>query len=414
MEDGSPQNSPKMEIEFITFGCKVNQYETQLLKENIPFLYNQNNNVCVINTCCVTSKVEKEIRRIIRKKIREGKEVYLTGCFVNKDKDKIIKDFPEVKIFDKFACFNRTRIISFFEKHTRAFVKIEDGCENKCSYCIIPFVRGKVKTREEKEILEEVKTLAGNGYKEIVLTGVDLGSYGKDNGKKLSDLIEKISKIKGVERLRLSSIEIFHINKEFIDFLSSVEIFCSHFHIPLQSGSDRILKLMKRRYNYSQYLEKIEYIRRKIKNVTFTTDIMVGFPDEKDDDFNDSCKAIEEIKFLKVHIFPFSPREGTEAMLLENKVDWKTKKEREKVLSKIAENSRKKVMSDFLSKNLSVLIEKKEGNFWTGYSENYIPFLISSRENLKNEIISVKGEEIVDGKIYGIMNDRKEEKNGTI
>jgi len=403
-----------MEIEFITFGCKVNQYETELLKENIPFLYKSNDDICVINTCCVTSKVEKEIRRIIRKKIKEGKEVYLTGCFVNKDKDKIIKDFPEVKIFNKFDSFKRTKIISSFGGHTRAFIKIEDGCENKCSYCIIPFVRGKVKTRAEKEILEEVKTLVGNGYKEIVLTGVDLGAYGKDNGKKLSGLIEKISKIDGLKRLRLSSIEIFHINKEFINFLSSVEIFCPHFHIPLQSGSNRILKLMKRRYNYFQYFEKIEYIRRKIKNVTFTTDIMVGFPDEKDDDFSDSCDAIEEIRFLKVHIFPFSPREGTEAMLLENKVDWKTKKEREKVIFKVAENSRKKVMSDFLNKNLNVLVERKRENFWAGYSDNYIPFLISSREDLKNEIISVKGEKIVNGKICGIMKDSKEEKNGTV
>jgi len=403
-----------MKMEFITFGCKVNQYETQLLKENIPFLYKRNENICIINTCCVTSKVEKEVRRIIRKKIREGKEVYLTGCFINKEKDKIIKDFPVVKIFNKFDSFKRTKIISSFDRHTRAFIKIEDGCENKCSYCIIPLVRGKVKTRDEKEILEEVKTLVGNGYKEVVLTGVDLGAYGKDNGKKLSDLIEKISKINGLKRLRLSSIEIFHIDKEFINFLSSIGIFCPHFHIPLQSGSDRILNLMKRRYNYSQYLEKIEYIRRKIKNITFTTDIMVGFPDEKDDDFDDSCKAIEEIKFLKVHIFPFSPREGTEAILLENKVDWKTKKEREKILFKIAENIRKKVMNDFLNKNLSVLVEKKEGNFWTGYSDNYIPFLISSKEDLKNEIISVKGEKFFDGKIYGIMKDGKEKKNGTI
>ncbi|MCD6221231.1 MiaB/RimO family radical SAM methylthiotransferase [bacterium] len=403
-----------MRFEFITFGCKVNQYETQLLKENIPFLYRQNNDVCVINTCCVTDKVEKEIRRIIRKKIREGKKVWLTGCFVNKERERIKVNFPDVKIFDKFTCFNRTRIISFFEKHTRAFVKIEDGCENKCSYCIIPLVRGKVSSRDENEILEEIKTLGGNGYKEIVLTGVDLGAYGKDNGKKLSDLIEKISKIKGIERLRLSSIEVFHIDKEFIDFLSSFEIFCPHFHIPLQSGSDRILKLMRRRYNYSQYLEKIEYIRKKFKNVTFTTDIMIGFPEETDEDFKKSCKAVEEIGFLKVHIFPFSPREGTEAMLLENKVDWRIKKEREKVIFKVAENSRRKVMSNFLNKNLNVLVEKKEGNFWTGYSENYIPFLVSSQKDLKNEIISVKGEEIVDGKIYDIMNDSKEEKNGTV
>ncbi|HRR96328.1 MAG TPA: MiaB/RimO family radical SAM methylthiotransferase [Candidatus Ratteibacteria bacterium] len=388
-------------MEFITFGCKVNQYETQLLKENFPYIDIMPENVCVINSCCVTNKVEKEVKTVIRKKLKEGKNVWLTGCFVNEEKIKLL--FPSIKIFNKFEFCKKVRIIKSFNNHTRGFVKIEDGCENNCSYCIIPLVRGKVKSRDEEEIIDEIEKLTENGYKEIVLTGIDLGAYGKDNGKKITTLIEKISQVKDLKRIRLSSIEAVYINETLIDFLSSLDIFCPHFHIPLQSGSDKILRLMKRNYNLSQYLKKIEVIKEKIRNVTFTTDIIVGFPSEEEDDFKQTCKAIEEINFLKVHIFPFSPREGTKAYFMGNKVDYKVKKEREKVLSYSVKKEREKVMKKFLFSSLSVLFEKKEENLWTGYSENYIPFSVISDEDIKNEIVKVIGKEIRNDKIYGII-----------
>lgn len=387
-------------MEFITFGCKVNQYETQLLKENIPFFV-RDSNICIINTCCVTGRVEKDIRRVIRKKLSEGKDVWITGCFVNKEKENIKLYFPEVKIFNKFDFFKKTKKITSFDSHTRAFVKIEDGCENKCSYCIIPLVRGKVVSRNEEEILEEIKLLVENGYKEVVLTGVDLGAYGKDTGKKLTVLIEKISKIDGLKRLRVSSIEVFYINKEIVDCLSSTGIFCPHFHIPLQSGSDKVLENMKRRYNYSQYFKKIEIIKKKIPDATFTTDVMVGFPGEEDIDFEQTVKAVEEIGFLKVHIFPFSLREGTSAFLMKDKVDGKIKKEREKVLSEICRRVREDILKEFTGKELSVLFERKENYFWYGYSENYIPVFIKSEKDIKNEILPVLAKNIKDDKIYG-------------
>ena len=388
-------------MEFITFGCKVNQYETQLLKENFPYIDVIPDNICIINSCCVTNKVEKEVKSTIRKKQKEGKNVWLTGCFINEEKIKFL--FPSIKIFNKFEFCKEIKTIKSFNNHTRSFVKIEDGCENNCSYCIIPLVRGKVKSRDDEEIIEEIKKLTESGYKEIVLTGIDLGAYGKDNGKKITTLIEKISKVKNLKRIRLSSIEAIYINKALVDFLSSLDIFCPHFHIPLQSGSDKILKMMKRNYNFSQYMKKIEIIKKIMKNVTFTTDIIVGFPGEKEDDFNQSCKAIEEINFLKVHIFPFSPREGTKAYFMENKVDYKVKKEREKVLSYSVKKEREKVMKKFLSLPLSVLFEKKEENLWTGYSENYIPFSVISDDDIKNEIVKVIGKEIKNDKIYGII-----------
>jgi threonylcarbamoyladenosine tRNA methylthiotransferase MtaB len=385
----------------ITFGCKVNQYESQLIKENIEkdekFI---SDDIVIVNSCCVTEKVEKEVEKKIKKLLKEGGKIYLTGCMIRKN---VNLNLP-INIVEKNFFFRFKDKIESFYGHTRAFIKIEDGCENFCSYCIIPFVRGKVKSRKEKDIIEEIKKLGENGYKEIVLTGIDLGSYGKDTGEKLPSLLEKIEEIESIKRIRLSSIEIYYIDEFFINFVKNLKKFCPHFHIPLQSGSDKILNLMGRRYTFNDYMEKIEMIKEKIKNVTFTTDIIVGFPGEKEDDFEKSCMAIEKIKFLKVHIFPYSERENTFAIKLSDKVDEKTKKERFRKILKISDISSKKVKEKFIGKKLNVLFERKKGNFWEGYSENYIPVIVSSNKDLKNEIIPVIPEKIfknfLSGKIF--------------
>lgn len=381
-------------VNIITFGCKVNQYESQLIKENLECDKFFDDNVVIINSCCVTKKVENDVKKTIRKLIRQGKKVYLTGCLVEKN-GKIREEFKDIEIVKRDFFYRNKNRIDSFDGHTRAFIKIEDGCENYCTYCIIPYVRGKVKSRNEDEIIEEVKCLAEKGYKEIVLTGIDLGAYGKDKKGSLNSLIERIELIDGIERIRLSSIEIYYIEENFIEFLKNLKKFCPHFHIPLQSGSDRILKMMGRRYSFSQYLEKIEMIREKIENVTFTTDIMIGFPGEKDDDFEKTCEAVDKIKFLKVHIFPYSERENTKAIYLPDKVDEKTKKERFKCLLEISHRASKKVKENFIGKILNVLFERKKGDFWEGYSENYIPFILKSEEILKNKIIKVIGEKII-------------------
>ncbi|MFN4226982.1 MAG: MiaB/RimO family radical SAM methylthiotransferase [Candidatus Ratteibacteria bacterium] len=388
----------------ITFGCKVNQYESQLIKENIENDDNfKSDNIVILNSCCVTEKAEKEVKKKIKELLNQGKKIYLTGCI--SEKNGKLKESENLKIIEKSFFFKFKDKIEYFSGHTRAFVKIEDGCENFCTYCIIPYVRGKVVSRKEKDIIEEIKKLGENGYKEIVLTGINLGCYGKDNGESLISLIKKIEDIEEINRIRLSSIEIYYINEPFIESLKNTKKFCPHFHIPLQSGSDKILSLMGRRYNFNEYYEKIEMIRKKIEKVTFTTDIMVGFPGEKEQDFEKSCIAIDKIKFLKVHIFSYSERKGTFAINLPDKVNEKIKKERFKKLYEISEISRKKVLEEFIGQKLYVLFEEKEGNFWKGYSENYIPIIVNSEQNLKNQIISVIPERIYKGFLLGkILN----------
>ena len=381
--------------QILTYGCKVNQYESQLIKENIEKDENfKDENIVIINSCCVTEKVEKEIKKKIKKLLKEGKKIFLTGCLAEKD-TTYFKNLGNIEIVKKDFFYRYKNRIEKFNSHTRVFIKVEDGCENFCSYCIIPYVRGKIRSRKEEEIIEEIKCLSENGYKEIVLTGIDLGSYGKDTGKDLKSLIEKIEKIDGIERIRLSSIEIYHINEEFIDFLKNVKKFCPHFHIPLQSGSDRILELMGRRYKFEEYFKKIDMIREKIEKATFTTDIMVGFPSENEDDFEKSCSAIEKVKFLKVHIFPYSEREFTKAINLPDKIDEKKKKEREKILFEVSNRVGRSVKEEFIGKELYVLFEREENKLWEGYSENYIPFILKSDDNLRNKIVKVVARKII-------------------
>ncbi|HOK56048.1 MAG TPA: MiaB/RimO family radical SAM methylthiotransferase [bacterium] len=392
----------------ITFGCKVNQYESQLIKENIEKDDNfKSENIVILNSCCVTEKVEKEVKKKIKKLLKEGKKIYLTGCLIKKNGK--LRELENINFVERDFFLKFKDKIERFDEHTRAFVKIEDGCENFCTYCIVPFVRGKVKSRKEKDIIEEIKKLGENGYKEIVLTGIDLGSYGKDTGEKLLSLLEKIEEIKEIKRIRLSSIEIYYINEFFINSLKKINKFCPHFHIPLQSGSDRILNLMGRRYTFNDYLEKIDMIKENIDRVTFTTDVIVGFPGEKEEDFEKTCMAIDKIKFLKVHIFPYSERKNTVAINLPDKVEEKTKKERFKKILKISNYSSKKVKENFIGKKLEVLIEEKTGNFLKGYSENYIPVIVNSDKNLKNEIISVTAEKILKNFLSGKIIKEKGE-----
>lgn len=390
-------------VKILTFGCKVNQYESQLIRENIEKdLFFNKDDFVIINSCCVTEKVENEVKRNIRKLLKEGKKIFLTGCLAEK-LNILNEKLENVEIVKKEEFFKIKDKISRFNGHTRSFVKIEDGCENFCSYCIVPFVRGKVKSRREKDIIEEIKCLSENGYKEVVLTGIDLGAFGKDTGENLISLIDKIDQIKGIERIRLSSIEIYYIDEKFIDFLKNKKKFCPHFHIPLQSGSDKILKLMGRRYKFDQYYEKIQMIKEKMVDATFTTDIMVGFPGETDDDFEKTCIGIEKIEFLKVHIFPYSKRENTPAISLSDEIDEKIKKEREKILLKISNNVSKKVKEKFIGKKLSVLFERKKDNWWEGYSENYIPVILKSDKNLKNQIVDIIPEKILKNFLFGVI-----------
>jgi len=385
----------------------VNQYESQLLRENLEaqgyqLSKNGEPDVVVVNTCCVTKKAEKEARSFIRKSVAHGKRVLVTGCAVRKD-DALKKLFPGIEIYPDKEFLIQSELaglktINRFEGHTRAFVKIEDGCENFCAYCIVPLVRGPVKSRPEEEVISEIRSLCFNGYKEIVLTGIDLGAYGRDTGGGIISLMEQLKSIKGLKRIRLSSIEIFHLTDELTGYLLSNELFCLHFHIPLQSGSDRILKMMGRRYTFSEYLNKIEGIREKDKTgrVTFTTDVMVGFPGETDEDFRLTCRAVEEAGFLRVHIFRYSKREGTAAYLMDGQVPENVKKEREKELEGIVDNTCYNVKQRFASRSMDVLVERETEDGWGGYSSEYVPVIFTGGKKLINEIVTVmEGETII-------------------
>lgn len=392
-----------------TYGCKANQYDSQLLLENLlqdgyKLTGFKDADMVVVNTCCVTAKAEKEARSFIRKAAEEGKDVWVTGCATKRD-GFVERLGNNVKVLSTFPFKKKT--IRYFFNHTRAFVKIENGCENFCAYCIVPFVRGKVKSRDEDEIVEEVEALVSNGYKEIVLTGIDTGAYGRDTGRDIIGLMERLKGIDGLERVRLSSIEVFYLTDGLCDYLFSNELFCPHLHIPLQSGSDRILKLMGRRYTFAEYLKRIEYIKKKDREgrFTFTTDMMVGFPYEEDDDFDMSLRAIEEVSFLKVHIFRYSKREGTPAFTMGGQVPEDVKKKREKEMEYVAGMVSERVKGGFTGRVLDVLIERKVDGGWEGYSAQYIPVKILDKGKgcRINEVVSVLIKGIENGILIGAM-----------
>jgi threonylcarbamoyladenosine tRNA methylthiotransferase MtaB len=393
-----------------TYGCKVNQYESQLLRENLEksgYLVTDydDSDIVLVNSCCVTARAESEGRRFVRKSVREGRKVWVTGCGAKKENDYAgiegVEVFPDKEAFAESKLAG-IRMISGFPGRTRAFIKIEDGCENFCSYCIIPYVRGPVVSRDEREILLEAKALAASGYREIVMTGVDLGAYGRDTGKSLVSLLGAVSGIDGLERIRLSSMEVFHLDEKLVEHISGNRKVCTHFHIPLQSGSDRVLSLMKRRYTLAGYMEKLEYVRRMIPDVTFTTDLMVAFPGEGEDDFKMSCKAVGDAGFLRVHIFRYSGRAGTPACLLDDKVAVKTGKERESVLKSVSEETGNRIKAGFVGREVEILAESREGNRFEGYTRNYVPSFFLSVEGDINGIFRARGEGLADGRLFCI------------
>ncbi len=391
-----------MRIKIFTFGCKVNQYDSQFYKEFLTHCDNSivdvHYDVALVNTCCVTKKAEKEAKRLIRKILNQGKEVWVTGCLV--EKEELFSIFPAIKVLKRGYLYQKgissgIDRIKEFQGHTRAFVKIVDGCENFCSYCIVPFVRGRISSRMKDQIISEIQGLVKNSYKEIVLTGIDIGRFGKDTGESFADLIKEINSIDGLQRFRLSSIEVFHISEQLLDVLAVCNKFCPSFHIPLQSGSDRILELMKRPYTFDLYIKKIERIKTYFPLVTFTTDIMIGFPGETEKDFNLTLSSISECKFLKVHLFPFSLHQQTAAAMLPGRVQESIKKERLNRASMIAQKVSLEVRKSFIRKRMKVLIEENIEGLWSGYSEYYIPVIIESSTVSAGEIVEIEPEEIL-------------------
>ena len=398
----------------LTLGCKVNAYESEyvidLLKKAGYEIKNFSDtcDVYIINTCTVTNTSDVKSRKMIRNAIRKNPHacVVAMGCFIeankdfniegldiiigNKDKSKIVELLDEYflkkeqirKVYENIKDEFEDMNITTFEGRTRAFVKIQDGCENFCSYCIIPFVRGKCRSKDCKKVIEEIKNLVKNNYYEVVLTGIHTGNYGVDIDTTFADLLKEIVKIDGLKRLRISSIEATELTKDVLDVIRDNDVIVDHLHIPLQAGSDEILKLMNRKYDLDYYFKKIEEIRTIRPNISITTDVIVGFPGEDDKLFEKTIETCKKLKFTKIHVFPFSERKGTKACDLPGHVQNDEKKRRARRLLEVSKELEIEYYKKYIGKTVEVLIEDQKDGFSYGHTGNYLH--VKTKSNLEH------------------------------
>lgn len=418
----------KYTVSFTTLGCKVNQFETEAMselleKEGFEVVQESVSDIYIINTCAVTNESERKSRQFINKakRINPNAIVVAVGCSVQLHGEKISKDTTAdiiigtknkgnigkllkeklthmeqdsetiIENFHGQECFEELKISSVHDK-TRANIKIQDGCSQFCSYCIIPYVRGPIRSRNHDDIVKEVKDIAANGYKEIVLNGIHISSYGKEIKEQdaLIKLIEDMNKVEGIERIRLGSLEPNLITEDFIRRYSSLEKTCDHFHLSLQSGSNSVLERMNRKYTAEQYKNNVELIRKYMPDAGITTDIIVGFPGETDEEFNETMEFVKAIRFSRIHVFKYSIREGTKAAEMTNQVDDMVKSERSKVLIELGEEVSNEFMKKYVGKDVSVLVEtEKKENLFEGYTTNYLKVLLKSDINIRNTIVDV-------------------------
>ena len=389
-------------VAFYTLGCKVNQYETEAMlelfeKEGYEKAETEDYaDVYVINTCTVTHMSDRKSRQYIRrmKIVEEVKKIDASRKVSTVDDIMKVKAFEEIEI-------NKTN------GKTRAFMKIQDGCDRYCSYCIIPYARGRVRSRDLESIVKEVENLASNGYKEVVLTGIHVASYGKDikdSDIKLLDVIKQINDIEGIERIRLSSVEPILFTDEFVEAVSTMDKVCPHYHLSLQSGCDETLKRMKRRYTTEEYKAIVDRLRAAIPNVSITTDVIVGFPGETNEEFDKTYEFLKDIELTHMHVFKYSPRKGTPAATMENQVDPSTKHDRSEKLLQLNEENFNKFGQKMLDKEFNVLFEQKVGdNKYEGLTENYVKVIVESDNDISEQILKVKIKDVKNEFLEGIL-----------
>ena len=419
-----------MKVGIYSLGCKVNIYEseyvTNLLKENGFEIvdFDDKADIYIINTCSVTNESDKKSRKIINRARKNNKDalVIVMGCYSqvssdeieadiilgNKDKSKIVDiiheyfDNKEKKkyIYDLTKADFEDMEISSFENHTRAFVKVQDGCNAFCSYCIIPYTRGRVRSKQFDSVIREVTNLVNNGYKEIVLTGIHTGRYGIDINSSLEELLNELVKIPGIFRIRLSSIEINEITSGIIKLLKENSVMAKHLHVPIQSGSDKILKLMNRRYNKEEFLSMINNLK-EIPEISLTTDLIVGFPHENDDDFNETIDTLKKIGFTKIHTFPYSRRKGTPADRMDEQVTPEKKKERVHEVLKLSNEYENKFYESKIDKVYDGVVEHHNNGEVIVHTSNFIPVIVEDNKINNNDIVKVKIEKVDNLKVYG-------------
>lgn len=372
--------------------------------------------IYIVNTCSVTNMSDRKSRQMLRraKEINSEALVIAVGCYAETAKEEIEK-IPEVDLvlgnhqkaniaeyieaYLEGKILNDEAIESYFydfgtvtyTEKTRAVIKVQDGCNNFCSYCIIPYARGRICSRKPESVLREIKEIAENGIKEVVITGIQVSSYGKDfeNNYKLIDLLEDINKIDGIERIRLGSLEPLIITDEFCDRLSGINKMCHHFHLSLQSGCDKTLKEMNRRYTTEQFEKVVERLRNLYNDVILTTDIIVGFPNETDNDFESTYEYLKKIKFYKTHVFKYSPRKGTVASKMKNQIPGDVKEERSKRLIELSTENQNEYLKDYIDKKVDVLFEEREDDFLKGHTANYIMVKSIQDDDKLNKIVTV-------------------------
>lgn len=424
-------------VQFFTVGCKVNQYETQALRESFEnkgyeLKDDFTSDIYIINTCHITSQSDLEAHQIIRKisKVNPQADIIVTGCAAQAEPE-IFREYKTVRMIvgneykNNIANFVEKNTseavtsdispvykdlsISRFDGHTRAFVKIQDGCNEFCSFCTVPFVRGKSRSRSWESIIKEIETLIRNGYQEIVLTAPDLGDYlyycNKIGKVDFLRLLKLIVITKGLKRLRLSSIQPKYINSDLLKFIACEPLMCKSIHLSLQSGDDEILKSMNRKYTVQQCKDSIDEARKLMPEIAVSADIIVGYPTEADDNFKNTCDTIRHIKLARAHIFRYSPRKNTVAFYIEPKVDNQVAKERSSFLKSLVDQSREEYISAFVENEHDVLVETKDYStgLYVGLTDTYVKVFMDSNENIKNKIVKVRIKEKRDFGLVGTI-----------
>ena len=429
-------------ISTFTLGCKVNQYESEAVSSIFEqngyeiVSFEQDSDVYIINTCTVTNLSDRKSRQAIRKAKKTNPDaiVIVMGCYAQTSSEEVLK-IPGVNMV--IGTKDRGRIMEYVERveagecrinavdnimasrsfeelklstykeRTRAYLKIQEGCSQFCAYCIIPYARGPIRSRKPDDIIEEVRHLADSGFLEVVLTGIHLASYGRELGDtNLLDIIEKIHSIDGIKRIRLGSIEPTTITKEFVEAAGRLPKLCPHFHLSLQSGCDKTLAEMNRKYNTDEYRKSVELLKNNIPDVAITTDLMVGFPGETEDDFLKSRDFAEEIGFSKIHVFKYSPRKGTPAAEMKNQISPEEKERRSEIMLSLSDELEKKYLERFAGRDMEVLYEQEmqgEDGYIDGLTNNYIRVMAKGDIGLKGklietELLKVKGV-LFEGKI---------------
>ena len=419
-------------VSFYTLGCKVNQYETNAMAQKfkeagyeIVDMNDDISDICIVNTCTVTNMSDRKSRHSLRRVKEKNPSAIIAavGCYAqvakndleimseidivlgNEEKANIVQyvekfmgnqnKLIEIEDIASKKEFEDMGQITYTEK-TRAFIKVQDGCNQFCSYCIIPYARGRVRSRNAESIIKEITQIAQNGIKEVVITGIHVASYGRDFGNEngLIELLEKINNIEGIKRIRLGSLEPKIITEEFMQRLSKLEKMCHHFHLSLQSGCDETLKRMNRKYTTAEVKEIIERLRRYYDDVMLTTDIIVGFPGETEEEFETTYQFLKEVKLYKMHVFQYSPRKGTRAAVMPNQISGNIKEARSKKLIELSNENQKMYNQQLVGKDVEVLFEDKEVEdgitYFRGHTQNYILVKYKTDENLENTLKNVR------------------------